>query len=573
MGSRREFLTAAAAFAAGTVSVGTADAAQRRRIVTILNGKGRPPSVWGIVGDFYIDDHTHAIWGPKRKSGWGKPTSLIGRAGASGSGVGAPGPAGPRGYSILHGDGPPAASLGEDNDFYIDTSSTQLYGPREGDVWGSPVSLNGTDATPTSGVAVSSGGDPRLTRVTAPYMRGQVAVTRCGHANGIATASQGAFTGRVAYTAGPTATADLRLCFSNWVSVPTVGVSEGTPGESCSVKAALELEQGSGMVSFPIWFNGARTISIVDGGEVWSDPLGVEIPAGATFYVRVLYTPGTSSVYPEANIFSTAADTWTAGDSVDGTGALGSHDTGQGLYRPTAITGTPAARVPQVLILGDERAMGNNNPPSYTSYIDTAFDGNFVTVNLGSDQDGANGFELDHAYRGRFIAGCDYAIEVYGGKDVDFQESLATMLASRIAIWQLCVQRGLAVYADTLPPYTSSNDGWTSSNQTHAWNPSQETSRWQMNQWLRAGAPILSGVAVNPGTAGAIVAGDSDHPLAGVIDDAATIETQVHQYGQGADSGIWKVGSGGTALTNNGWSQNAAGCVLSAPSVPVNQLS
>ncbi len=147
MGSRRQFLTAAAAFAAGTATVGTADAAQTK-LVTLLNGRGAPRRRLGIVGDFYIDYQRHTIYGPKRQSGWGRPTSLIGPAGADPSGApgqaGAAGPAGPASYSILHGHGPPAASLGVDNDFYIDTSTTQLYGPREGGVWGSPVSLSGS---------------------------------------------------------------------------------------------------------------------------------------------------------------------------------------------------------------------------------------------------------------------------------------------------------------------------------------------------------------------------------------------------------------------------------------------
>jgi hypothetical protein len=148
LGSRRELLTAAAAFAAGTVVVGTADAAQVE--VTLLNGRGAPTKRLGIVGDFYIDDKTHAIYGPKRASGWGRPTSLIGPRGAAGSSesaasgeTGPAGPQGPSGFSVLHGAGPPSASLGEDNDFYIDTTTTQLYGPREGGVWGSPVALTG----------------------------------------------------------------------------------------------------------------------------------------------------------------------------------------------------------------------------------------------------------------------------------------------------------------------------------------------------------------------------------------------------------------------------------------------
>lgn len=152
---RREFLTAAAAFAAGTFTVGTAGATERPT-VSLLNGHGVPEPWLGVIGDFYIDDYTHEIYGPKRKTGWGKPVSLRGPKGPAGNrgaagvdGVsetgppGATGPQGPRGYSVLHGDGPPAAGLGEDDDFYIDTGTTQLYGPREGGVWGSPVSLTG----------------------------------------------------------------------------------------------------------------------------------------------------------------------------------------------------------------------------------------------------------------------------------------------------------------------------------------------------------------------------------------------------------------------------------------------
>ncbi len=153
---RRGFLTAAAAFAAGAVLVdGTADAATVP--VTLLNGDGPPRARLGVVGDFYINDIAHTIYGPKRAHGWGEPTSLIGPRGAAGP-AGAPGtasatgaegepgeegPPGPRGYSVLNGSGPPASSLGEDNDFYIDTATTQLYGPKTGGAWGSPVSLTG----------------------------------------------------------------------------------------------------------------------------------------------------------------------------------------------------------------------------------------------------------------------------------------------------------------------------------------------------------------------------------------------------------------------------------------------
>lgn len=414
-----------------------------------------------------------------------------------------------------------------------------------------------------------------ITSIAPPYLQGQIAVTRCGQPHTTSTTpSAGAFTGRVAYATGPTGTADLRFCFSNWITLANGATSEGTPNEAGTIKASVEIPQGSGTAFFPIWFRGLRSVKLTDGSEIWSDPVGIEIQAGTTFYVRVLYDPGTSSVYPEANIYSTSADTWVAGDSVDATGALANIlGAAGGLYRPTAITCTPAARVPQVVIVGDERAMGNNDPPEYTGYINTALGGNFVSLNLGADQDRASGFAIDHPCRGRFLAGCDYGFETYGGKDLDDSDTLAQIQASRIAIWQAFKQRGIAMYSDTVPPYTTSTDGWTTTtNQTKAWSTANEATRVALNQWMRAGAPMANSAAVTPGTANAIVAGNPHHPLAGVVDDAATCETQVFQYGQGTDSGIWKVGSGGTPLTHNGFGLNAAGCLIAAPSVPVAQL-
>lgn len=145
MDTRRDFLTAAAAFAAGSL-VFAEDAEAGGQPVTLLNGNGVPGIRLGVVGDFYIDDRAHSIYGPKRTHGWGKPTSLIGPKGAAGSD-------GAAGTGILHGGGAPAKDLGADGDFYIDTATTQLYGPRDGGVWGSPVSLTGA-----ANVASISGG-------------------------------------------------------------------------------------------------------------------------------------------------------------------------------------------------------------------------------------------------------------------------------------------------------------------------------------------------------------------------------------------------------------------------------
>lgn len=53
------------------------------------------------------------------------------------------GAAGVDGRTILGGAGAPAADLGADGDFYIDSGATALYGPKTGGDWGAPTALTG----------------------------------------------------------------------------------------------------------------------------------------------------------------------------------------------------------------------------------------------------------------------------------------------------------------------------------------------------------------------------------------------------------------------------------------------
>ncbi len=48
--------------------------------------------------------------------------------------VGTPGPQGPRGKTILNGNGVPANSLGLEGDFYYDKNTTMFYGPKLNDL-------------------------------------------------------------------------------------------------------------------------------------------------------------------------------------------------------------------------------------------------------------------------------------------------------------------------------------------------------------------------------------------------------------------------------------------------------
>ena len=96
----------------------------------ILSGNVAPTATIGSVGDFYIDLSTGILYGPKTGTSWGTGISLQGDAGKDGT-------------TILSGNVAPAATLGSVGDFYIDVSTSILYGPKTGTNWGAGISLQG----------------------------------------------------------------------------------------------------------------------------------------------------------------------------------------------------------------------------------------------------------------------------------------------------------------------------------------------------------------------------------------------------------------------------------------------
>ena len=145
-----------------------------------LSGTVNPTAGIGVDGDFYVNITTNMVFGPKVGGAWpGGSVSIIGPAGPAGAqgtsgaqgtagpagstgvaGVaGVAGPVGPQGpigatgatgakgdtgaagqtliagKAVLYGTTAPAASLGVDGDFYINTASYLLYGPKAAGVW------------------------------------------------------------------------------------------------------------------------------------------------------------------------------------------------------------------------------------------------------------------------------------------------------------------------------------------------------------------------------------------------------------------------------------------------------
>jgi hypothetical protein len=70
-----------------------------------------------------------------------------GDTGAKGD-PGQAGPPGANGKTVLSGTAAPAAALGTIGDFYIRTTTSDIYGPKTAGGWGSPTSLKGSEGSP-----------------------------------------------------------------------------------------------------------------------------------------------------------------------------------------------------------------------------------------------------------------------------------------------------------------------------------------------------------------------------------------------------------------------------------------
>lgn len=158
---------------------------------TVLNGTTIPNASIGTNGDFYINTATSSLFGPKTNGAWGNGVPLVGPQGIQGpqgiAGVngtngsnglsayqiwlnagntgteaqfltalrgatgaqgiqgiaGTNGTNGLDGKTVLNGTQSPTAGIGNNGDFYINTTTNTLFGPKTSGAWGSGVALVG----------------------------------------------------------------------------------------------------------------------------------------------------------------------------------------------------------------------------------------------------------------------------------------------------------------------------------------------------------------------------------------------------------------------------------------------
>jgi hypothetical protein len=135
--------TAAGSFAqkiAGTWTVVYTIASGDSTDTTVLYGTTIPNTATGNNGDTFINT-VSGIFYQKTGGTWGQVFSMqTGPQGPQGT-SGTNGTNGANGKTILNGTTNPANSLGTDGDFYINTASYYLFGPKNAGVWGTGISL------------------------------------------------------------------------------------------------------------------------------------------------------------------------------------------------------------------------------------------------------------------------------------------------------------------------------------------------------------------------------------------------------------------------------------------------
>ncbi|MDQ0139662.1 hypothetical protein [Cupriavidus necator] len=114
----------------------------------LLSGTTDPGPEIGKDGDYYLNTVTWMMFGPKANGVWPAGVSLAGPGGNTGA----------AGNTILSGSVDPTASVGNDGDYYINTSTSTLFGPKANGTWPAGVPLGGnTSSPPPAGGAVLTG--------------------------------------------------------------------------------------------------------------------------------------------------------------------------------------------------------------------------------------------------------------------------------------------------------------------------------------------------------------------------------------------------------------------------------
>jgi trimeric autotransporter adhesin len=270
----------------------------------VLNGVADPVISTGADGEFYINTTTQTLFGPKTSGAWPSGISLVGPAGAAGNdgadgadgAIGAQGLqgiqglTGAKGLNVLNGVNDPLPGSGADGEFYINTATSKLFGPKTAGVWPTGVSLIGpAGIAGTNGLHVLNGivdpsdggegvdGEFYINTATnmlfGPKASGTwpAGVSLVGPAGPTGILPPGAVEGNTPYWDGTNWVVNSSNIFNGGGNV---GIGTSSPGATLEVSGNVKITGGSPG-------NGKVLTSDADGLATWATPPGVNTAGGA----------------------------------------------------------------------------------------------------------------------------------------------------------------------------------------------------------------------------------------------------------------------------------------------------
>jgi hypothetical protein len=273
----------------------------------------------------------------------------------------------------------------------------------------------------------------------------------------------------------------LRLLFANWIGRNEIVAGVGT----VTLTASIEYPAGT---FTQVLFGAATATSVLDGENALSDPVTISIPAGTTFWIRNYvqspigaYKMGTSLADPARGDCYEA--TTTAADKTMGGTIPAAVDF---IYMPAAIL-APSVK-PCTALVGDSRVYGVqvDPPDGDRGELAPRLGANGQSyLNMGCPAETAQGYVANHARRVALItAYCSKVILQYGINDVLFERTDTQLRADLNTIRSYFPD--LPVELSTMPPVTTSTDGWTTSAGQTPHTPIGAPQRILNNNWRRS---------------------------------------------------------------------------------------
>lgn len=269
------------------------------------------------------------------------------------------------------------------------------------------------------------------------------------------------------------------------------GIPETGIGGPATVTACLEYPAGT---YIPFKFSGSTTGTIPNGGILTSDSLSISIPFGAEFFTRIHILNSAGIVWTQFSAASAfmSTDAMNFGNNVTDESCSGTiSDTfTQIKFFPLAIVG-PTTR-PSACLYGDSRQSGYGDTADAwgdTGEFARSIGPAYAYINLGTYGDTVSTFLGTGSATNRLAMAqyCTQVFEEYGINDLSIGKTAAELEGYTNQF--IALFPGKEVWVATLPPETTSTDGWaTTTNQTAA---SNNTDRINFNTAVRGGNSIV----------------------------------------------------------------------------------